>query len=448
MVTIPFGLFVFIALAAITKALKYDAEQAAFNLNQNQTATDPLDYWGEWADHEFFPSPPNWRMPMYSLFIDRFVNGDPSNDNANGTQFEHDILSTSLRNGGDVKGLQDTLDYLQGMGIRSIYIIGSPFMNMPWGADGYSVLDLTLLDRHLGTIAAWRNLIAEMHRRKMYVVMDNTFATLGDLMGFEGYLNESTPFDPEEHNVVWKSEMRYHDFQQSDDELASCDYPRFWDDSGHRMTNLTDYFVGCRDSEFDQYGEVASFGNYQEYERQLSKFAFVQDRLREWRPSVLAKIKHFSCMTIAMLDIDGFRIDKALQVTIDAQGAWSNHIRQCAKRYNKDNFYIPGEIVSGNSFGAIYIGRGMEPGMAEDNLTKVVSSDGHNREYIRDLDNSALDGGAFHYTVYRALTRFLGMDGTFAAEGDPPVNFVETWNALLQTNDMTNAYTGEFDPRQ
>ena len=35
---------------------------------------------------------------------------------------------------------------------------------------------------------------------------------------------------------------------------------------------------------------------------------------------MLDKIKHFSCMTIASLDIDGFRIDKALQVTVDAQG--------------------------------------------------------------------------------------------------------------------------------
>jgi len=69
-----------------------------------------------------------------------------------------------------------------------------------------------------------------------------------------------------------------------------------------------------------QYGEVSSFGDYTEWQRQLSKFAFVQDRLREWRPSVLAKIQHFGCMTIASLDIDGFRIDKALQVTVDAQG--------------------------------------------------------------------------------------------------------------------------------
>lgn len=138
-------------------------------------------------------------------------------------------------------------------------------------------------------------------------------------MTVKGYLNTSTPFAAGEHDVIWKSAKRYHDFSQSDEELDHCNYPRFWGDAGHQVHNLI-HLVGCRDSEFDQYGEVASFGNYPEWVRQLSKFAFVQDRLREWRPSVLAKIQHFSCMTIASLDIDGFRIDKALQVTVDAQG--------------------------------------------------------------------------------------------------------------------------------
>ena len=39
------------------------------------------------------------------------------------------------------------------------------------------------------------------------------------------------------------------------------------------------------------------------------------------------------------------------------------------------------------------------------------------------------------------------MDGTYEAEGDPPVNFVNLWNRMVQTNDMTNANTGKFDPR-
>ena len=105
-------------LIPIARALIYDPEQVGSNLNENKTATDPLDYWGEWPNHEYYPSPANWRMPFYSLFLDRFVNGDPSNDNANGTQFEHDPLSNQLRHGGDVRGLMDSFDYLQGMGIE------------------------------------------------------------------------------------------------------------------------------------------------------------------------------------------------------------------------------------------------------------------------------------------------------------------------------------------
>ena len=99
-------------------SLRYDAEQAAFNLNQNRTAQDPLDYWGEWKNHDYFPSPSNWRMPMYTIFLDRFVNGDPRNDDANGTQWEHDLMSNQFRHGGDVLGLVDSFDYLQGMGIK------------------------------------------------------------------------------------------------------------------------------------------------------------------------------------------------------------------------------------------------------------------------------------------------------------------------------------------
>ncbi|KAK5662544.1 hypothetical protein OQA88_8456 [Cercophora sp. LCS_1] len=190
-----------------------------YNLNENRSATSPLEYWGEWPDHEFHPSPENWRMPFYSLFLDRFVNGDPSNDNINGTAFEVDMLSTQLRAGGDISGLVDTLDYLQGMGIKvqplrlnvvylsdknaqAVYIAGSPFINQPRSADSFSPLDLTLLDQHFGTINAWRHAIDQIHRRGMYVILENTMSTMGDLIGFEGYLNTTTPFSFTEHKAI------------------------------------------------------------------------------------------------------------------------------------------------------------------------------------------------------------------------------------------------------
>ena len=117
-----------LALFATTAtAWPYDESLSAYNLNQNKSATNPAQYWGEWPDHKgkYFPSPDNWRFPVYTLFMDRFVNGDPTNDNINGTLFEHDISSTQMRHGGDVAGLVDTLDYLQGMGIKVRYSLNS-----------------------------------------------------------------------------------------------------------------------------------------------------------------------------------------------------------------------------------------------------------------------------------------------------------------------------------
>ena len=39
------------ALSLVTSALRYDPDQVLWNLNQNQSATSGLDYWGEWQNH-------------------------------------------------------------------------------------------------------------------------------------------------------------------------------------------------------------------------------------------------------------------------------------------------------------------------------------------------------------------------------------------------------------
>jgi alpha-1,3-glucan synthase len=96
----------------------YDPALTKYNLNENQHAASPLDYSGQWPNHTYHPSPSTWRVPFYSLFLDRFVNGDPTNDNINGSVWEHNIDSNQMRHGGDIVGLVDTLDYLQGMGIK------------------------------------------------------------------------------------------------------------------------------------------------------------------------------------------------------------------------------------------------------------------------------------------------------------------------------------------
>ena len=151
-----------------------------------------------------------------------------------------------------------------------------------------------------------------------------------------------------------------------------------------------------------------------------------------------------------MLDIDGFRMDKGQQITVDAQGDFSDAIRQCALQYGKNNFYIPGEIVSGNAFGAVYLGRGKEPRHAVNDTDKAVQLTTDTADdvlFIRAKGKQAFDGACFHYSTYRSLLRFLGMDGDLGADGETPVDFIDAWKDFIRTNDMINAYTGKFDPR-
>ncbi|KAJ5202082.1 uncharacterized protein N7498_006745 [Penicillium cinerascens] len=441
-----------VLFAATAACWPYDESWLDYNLNQNKTATNPADYWGEWPDHtgKYHPSPDNWRFPFYTLFLDRFVNGDPTNDNINGTLFEHDLDSNQMRHGGDVAGLIDTLDYLQGMGIKGLYLAGTSLMNQPWGFDGYSALDTTLLDRHYGNLQLWRDAITEIHRRGMYVVFDNTIATMGDLIGFEGHLNSTTPFSEKEYKTQWKSNRRYVDFDIGETYNATCNYPRFWYENGFPVNeSMTAELVGCYDSDFDQYGDIEAFGVYPDWKRQLAKFASVQDRLREWHPTVRERLIRHSCMVIASLDIDGFRYDKATQATVDALGDMSAAYRECARAVGKKNFFIAGEITGGNTFGSVYLGRGRQPNQLPDDSTAAMkmTNESSPQYFLREIGYEAIDGAAFHYSTYRALTRFLGMDGQLSAGYDVPVDWVNAWNEMLQTNDLINANTGKFDPR-
>lgn len=61
-------------------AIRYEDRYADWNINMNETATDPMDYYTVYENHTYVQSPTNWRFPFYSFFLDRFVNGDPEND--------------------------------------------------------------------------------------------------------------------------------------------------------------------------------------------------------------------------------------------------------------------------------------------------------------------------------------------------------------------------------
>jgi alpha-1,3-glucan synthase len=293
---------------------------------------------------------------------------------------------------------------------------------------------------------------------------------MGDLIGFENFLNTTTPFISKEHKAIYKTHSTYADFKIGNNYNASCEYPRFWNSSGQRVLKGSDavfsQLTGCYDSEFDQvifltlsghpitltcvsqYGDTEAFGNFPDWQRQLSKFASTQDRLREWIPSVRSKIELFTCLTISMLDIDGFRLDKATQVTVDALAEFGASVRSCARNLGKENFFVTGEITGGDTFGSIYLGRGREPEQRPKNITEALLLTNTSPDvFLRDSGKNALDSAAFHYSVYRHLTRLLGMDGNITIPYDTPDNILDTWNTFLTTNDLVNPNTDQFDPR-
>ena len=58
-------------LLSTVRAYRWDPDWLDYNLNENQYATVPTDYWGEWTGHQYHPSPKSWRFPFYTLFLDR-----------------------------------------------------------------------------------------------------------------------------------------------------------------------------------------------------------------------------------------------------------------------------------------------------------------------------------------------------------------------------------------
>jgi alpha-1,3-glucan synthase len=154
-------------------------------------------------------------------------------------------------------------------------------------------------------------------------------------------------------------------------------------------------------------------------------------------------------MVISMLDIDGFRLDKTTQITIDYLAEWGQATHSCARQLGKTNFYIPGEVTGGDTFGALYMGRGRQPNNRPGDIATALTltNESSDKFFMRGSGQTAIDGVAFHYSMYRALTRFLGMDGDLEIAYDTPVDFTDMWNVMALSNDFVNGETNVVDPR-
>lgn len=266
---------------------------------------------------------------------------------------------------------------------------------------------------------------------------------MGDLIAFGGYVNQTTPFNWDEYDPVWKSDRRYHDFQPGSERNLSCQYPRMWGQDGLPLTqDVLSQMHGCRESEFDLVCYIDSpYDNVLKLPvstvtfkaRGLIRVTLINcpslrlcrtdlengDRTC-WRRSKSCPAFRLPCWTLMASGnkmssdlnwmLNASRMDKALQTTPDAMAEFTDYQRDCAKRFGKDNFMVVGEVVGDPRLAAVYFGRGKEPPQYNYNTSEAVATSNYTSqsEFIRDYGLTAIDGAAFHYDIYGSLTRFLG----------------------------------------
>jgi glycosidase len=121
---------------------------------------------------------------IYFLLPDRFANGDTSNDRGglqgDRLQTGFDPTSKAFYNGGDLAGVLQKLDYIQGLGATAIWL-APVFRNKPVqggpgqesaGYHGYWITDFTRVDPHLGSNEDLKRLADAAHARGLKVYLD------------------------------------------------------------------------------------------------------------------------------------------------------------------------------------------------------------------------------------------------------------------------------------
>ncbi len=117
---------------------------------------------------------------VYLIMPDRFVNGDPGNDNIDSYPDKVNRNNPDGRHGGDLKGIIDRLDYLKELGITALWLTPFQENNMDkLSYHGYSITDHFKVDSRLGTNEDYVILVEEAHARGIKVVLDVVFNQVG-----------------------------------------------------------------------------------------------------------------------------------------------------------------------------------------------------------------------------------------------------------------------------
>lgn len=233
----------------------------------------------------------------YQIFPDRFAKGDPAIDPDNVLPWnskEHPGRNDFY--GGDLQGIIDNLDYLQGLGINGIYL--TPIFEAATNHK-YDTIDYKTIDPHFGDEETFKELVEQAHNRGIRIMLDAVFNHIGY------YSKEWQDVLAHQEKSIYKDWFHIHSFP---------------------VVSLADLTAG----EMNRGGKL----NYETF-----AFTGFMPKLNTANPEVQDFLLDIATYWIREFDIDGWRLDVADEV--DHQ-FWKKFHKACLKE--KEDFYILGEI--------------------------------------------------------------------------------------------------------
>ncbi|MFY1671979.1 pullulanase-type alpha-1,6-glucosidase [Plantactinospora sp. WMMB334] len=375
---------------------------------------------------------------FYFVLPDRFANGDPGNDRGGLTgdrlRTGHDPTDKGFYHGGDLRGLLDRLDYIQGLGTTAIWL-APVFVNRPVqgsGADasagyhGYWITDFTRVDPHFGTNEELRRLVREAHRRGIKIYLDVIVNHTADVIQYAG--GETSYREKADRPYRDAQGRPFEDRNYADggrdfpavDAAGSFPYtPTFASPADRRVKvpawlNDPTMYHNRGDSTF--VGENSEYGD----------FVGLDDLWTE-RPEVVRGMTKIFADWVTGLGVDGFRLDTAKHVNLEFWPQFRAGVERAAQRAGKPDFFMFGEVYDANpEVTSTYVRRGGLPATLDFTFQSAA------RGYVASGGGSAraLADGFAADDLYTArdtsagrLPTFLGNHdmgriGSFIANGD------------------------------
>jgi len=300
----------------------------------------------------------DWRDEViYQVLTDRFSNGDPGND------FRVDLSAMGKYHGGDWKGLEDNLDYLQELGVTTLWI--SPIIknvDTDAGFDGYHgywAQDLTKLNPHFGDLASLRSLVFKAHELKMKVIVDIVTNHMGQLFYYDINMNgepdERVSGDGVSSGVTHINEYdpdfdpRGIQSRTSLGEAGPAPVIFSYDPATNHVPPLPEVLQNP-----DAYNKRGRTVNFEDPEQLITGdfpggLKDVNTKLcgpRDGIPVKEAMVESYA-RWVELTDIDGFRIDTVKHVEREFWRFFAQKLRQRLADKGKANFILFGEAFDG-----------------------------------------------------------------------------------------------------